>query len=72
MTPKTRRTCATNIRCSISSVLLTESEINKRGNVFALVRYDCALNVTVEGFLLQAEGPKFLGTVTPKLSVSQG
>lgn len=40
--------------------------------MFALVSYDCALNVTGEGFLLEAEGAKFLGIVTSKLSVSQG
>jgi hypothetical protein len=72
MSPKTRCTCATNIRCSVSSVLHTESEINNRRNVFALVSYDCVLNVTGEGFLQQVEGPKFLGIVTSKLTLPQG
>jgi hypothetical protein len=37
MNTKNRRTCATNTRCVISTVLLAESEINQWRNVFALL-----------------------------------
>lgn len=72
MSPKTRRACATNIRRSVSTVLLMESEINKHRNVFAFASYEIALNVRGEGSHLQVEGPKLLGTVTSKLSVPRG